>query len=69
MKGLAWILAGMLALAGCATVAPWQRDVLARPEMRLNQDAPSRSFEEHSVITIEQAVGGEGKSGGGCGCR
>jgi hypothetical protein len=53
---------------GCATVAPWERDVLALPAMELD-DSPCIRFERNAEVYREGAVGANGgKSGGGCGC-
>lgn len=57
-----------LAASGCATVQPWERDILALEEMALDDDACHR-FERNFEVYREGAVGANGgKSGGGCGC-
>ena len=65
------LAAAFLALlgCGCATVAPWEKARLTEPGMRFKQKNPGAFFVTHSVITVEQAEGGDGKAGGGCGCR
>lgn len=60
---LAWLC------QGCATVAPWEKAGLAEPFMQFKQLRPNQKFLIHSVITLEQAEGGSGRTGGGCGCR
>lgn len=66
---LLWI-AALLALAcGCATVSPWDKEELGKPCMEFGGDGAAQPFTAHALITNEQAVGGEGGSGGGCGCR
>ncbi len=55
--------------AGCASVQPWQKEELGKGYMKFKQEAPGRYFIEHTVITVEQAEGGDGHAGGGCGCR
>jgi len=58
----------LLLATGCATVAPWERDVLALPAMELD-DALCQRFERNAEVYREGAVGANGgKSGGGCGC-
>jgi len=52
----------LLGLAGCAQVQPWERDVLARPEMSLDNAALDAASKEASS-------GGRGFGGGGCGCN
>ena len=60
----------LLALgSGCALVQPWDKRVLAQPCMQFGDEAPAQAFTAHALITNEEAVGGEGGSGGGCGCR
>jgi hypothetical protein len=54
---------------GCATVKPWDKDVLAQPCMGFSSEAPAQPFMAHALITNEEAEGAEGGSGGGCGCR
>lgn len=58
-------------LASCADmgVKPWQRDVLAKPEMALNSDALTTSLDEHIYFSKEGSSGGRGFAGGGCGCN
>ena len=58
-----------ISLGGCASVKPWQKARLAEPHMQFKQTQRGQFFLDHTVITVEQAEGGNGKSGGGCGCR
>jgi len=55
--------------AGCATVAPWDKEELGKPPMRFAGEDPAQPFVAHALSTNEEAEGGEGGSGGGCGCR
>lgn len=65
----AWI-AGALLLTGCASpVAPWERGVLARPEMALDPDPLESSLRQHVFFSKEAIGGGYGVGGGGCGCN
>lgn len=72
---LGFVLAVLATLAsgGCAvskwTVRPHQRELLADRIMQLDADAQERSTEEHILANREGAVGGNGTSGGGCGCN
>lgn len=68
LRLLAALLAAV-ALHGCANVAPWERDQLARPEMALDADAATTALDEHIYFSKESASGGRGFSGGGCGCN
>lgn len=65
----AWLV--LLGAGGCAhvqPVAPWQKGVLARPEMRFGADRLEGMFAEHVYSSKEAASGGTGEAGGGCGC-
>ena len=61
-----------LALAGgCSNlgVQPWERDLLAKPEMQLISDPLDTALDHHIYFSKEAASGGEGFGGGGCGCN
>jgi Domain of unknown function (DUF4266) len=62
-----------LAAGGCAvskwTVRPHQRELLADRIMQLDAEGQERAAEEHILSNREGAVGGNGTSGGGCGCN
>ena len=57
------------ALAACARVEPWDRDVLARPEMQIVSDPIEAATDEHIYFSKEASSGGQGFGGGGCGCN
>lgn len=59
----------LLMLAGCAGVQPWERDVLARPEMSLDNAALDAALDDHIYFSKEASSGGRGFGGGGCGCN
>jgi len=66
--------AGLLAstlggLSGCAGVEPWDRDVLARPDMQIVSDPLETASDEHIYFSKEASSGGQGFGGGGCGCN
>ena len=56
-------------LAACATVEPYERDALARPDMALEDNPDLAPAEEHALAVREGASGGLGVGGGGCGCN
>ena len=60
-----------LALAACSGmgVKPWERDLLAKPEMEMTADALDLAFDEHIYFSKEASSGGQGFAGGGCGCN
>jgi uncharacterized protein DUF4266 len=57
--------------AGCAPVGVkiWERDILAKAEMRPDHDAVDRSVDDHIYFSKEASSGGRGFGGGGCGCN
>jgi hypothetical protein len=65
------LLAACFALQGCASVGvePWQRDVLARPEMSLDASPVDAAIDDHIYFSKEASSGGRGFGGGGCGCN
>ena len=65
------VLAAMISAsaAGCATVAPYERERLAKGDMQLERDPDSSSGEEHATAYREGSSGGGSTSGGGCGCN
>jgi hypothetical protein len=56
-------------LAGCAGVQPWERDVLARPDMQIVSDPLEAAVDDHIYFSKEASSGGQGFGGGGCGCN
>jgi hypothetical protein len=62
-------VAALWLVAACATVRPWDKETLSEPCMEFSGDGVAQPFVAHALITNEQTVGGEGGSGGGCGCR
>lgn len=58
--------------SGCTViqpVAPWQKGMLAKPEMTFDADRLEAAFNEHVYSSKEAASGGSGVGGGGCGCN
>lgn len=58
----------LLAVGGCSSVKPWQRELLAQPGMQL-QPSDDVSVEQHMLEAREASAGGFGGGGGGCGCN
>ena len=66
------LLAILLVLAtgaGCATVAPEHRAILADPTMQFDVDAKHEAGMRHAIDNREGSMGGSGVQGGGCGCN
>jgi hypothetical protein len=57
--------------AGCAAavVKPWDRDLLAQPEMRYDPNPMLNAVDEHVYFSKEGSTGGMDVDGGGCGCN
>ena len=64
-------LVGAALLSGCSSlgVKPWQRDVMARDEMRLDANALDAAIDDHLYFSKEASSGGRSFAGGGCGCN
>jgi hypothetical protein len=60
----------LLSLSGCSMnpVQPWQRDTLARPQMRPLHPVDT-AFDDHIYFSKEASSGGQSFAGGGCGCN
>jgi hypothetical protein len=65
------LIAAILLLEGCANlgVEPWERDLLAKPEMQLISDPIEVGLDDHIYFSKEASTGGAGTGGGGCGCN
>jgi hypothetical protein len=65
------LLSGMTLVSGCSSlgVKPWQRDVLAREEMRMDSNAVDAAIDDHMYFSKEASSGGRSFAGGGCGCN
>jgi hypothetical protein len=59
----------LLVAAGCAPVRPWEREVLARPEMAWDPDPLEAAHRGHVFYSKEASLPGGGAGGGGCGCN
>ena len=55
--------------AGCATVRPWDRDLLAQKKMSFVPNPMIQAVDEHVYFSKEGSTGGQEAGGGGCGCN
>ena len=67
MKSLIVVL--FVLSAGCATVKPQDRAVLADPIMQFEGEPRAGAQVRHAIDNREGSFGGSGVSGGGCGCN
>lgn len=60
-----------LTLSGCANlgVNPWERDLLAKPQMQLAAESTDMALDDHIYFSKEATSGGRSFAGGGCGCN
>jgi hypothetical protein len=66
-KKYAPLVLGVLLLAACAEVAPYERGRLAHPTMaRADAQSPARA---HVQAVHEGAIGGTPGASSGCGCN
>jgi hypothetical protein len=62
-------LVAVLGSVGCAHVAPYEREHLAKPNMDLKREELRGRFYAHVYDAREGAVGSSDSAGGGCGCN
>ncbi|MGH1536714.1 MAG: DUF4266 domain-containing protein [Gammaproteobacteria bacterium] len=56
-------------IVSCTSVSPWERGILAKPEMAWEPDPLMGQLQEHVYFSKEGSSGGYGAGGGGCGCN
>ncbi len=61
----------LAACAACTSIGPrpWEKDLMARPEMQLTAYPLQTAADEHVYFSKEASSGGRGFAGGGCGCN
>lgn len=67
--GRLMIALALLLSAGCATVQPWDRDLLAEKKMSFIPSPMLLAVDEHIYFSKEASTGGMDAGGGGCGCN
>lgn len=65
------LVALIAAASGCGLqpVQPWEKGDLAKPAMSFSADPLDDRFTQHIYNSKENASGGYGVGGGGCGCN
>jgi hypothetical protein len=74
IRKLAFAIASLIAAISCVSCTtigprPWEKDLMARPEMQLNPYPLQTAADEHVYFSKEASSGGRGFAGGGCGCN
>lgn len=64
-----FLLGVITILSGCSSVAPWERGVLAKPQMALDPHPLQSGVRLHNYGSREGGAGTNAEGGGGgCGC-
>lgn len=56
-------------LSGCATVKPWEREMLSEKPMLVDPNPIDSAYDDHIYFSLEGSSGGRSFGGGGCGCN
>lgn len=68
--GLALLaVTALTACSGLGKVQAWEKGQLAKPSMSFDSDPLDERFTLHIYSSKENASGGYGVGGGGCGCN
>ncbi len=63
------VLIGFMSSCSSLGVQPWERDLLAKPEMAVNSSPLDQAVDDHIYFSKEASSGGRSFAGGGCGCN
>jgi len=63
------ILLSICCLTACTTVQPWEKDLLAKPEMQFGSIYANSRIKYHTYKSKEAARGNAELASGGCGCN
>ncbi len=71
LKRVASVIAllGLLSSTGCVAIKPWERELLARPDMQWEDDSLLGAIKGHTYFSKEATFSSSGGGGGGCGCN
>lgn len=60
-----------LSSSACSSlgVKPWERDLMAKPDMSLGANGIDDALDDHIYFSKEASSGGRSFGGGGCGCN
>ena len=63
------LLGFTLSSGGCVAVKPWEKDLLARPDMAWDEDPRLATIKAHIGFSKEGSLPAGGGASGGCGCN
>lgn len=63
------LLGFTLSSSGCVAVKPWEKDLLARPDMAWDEDPRLATIKGHIGFSKEGSLPAGGGASGGCGCN
>lgn len=63
------LITALVSIAGCTRVRPYERELLAHPQMQAAPSPEVERSEEHVREVREGTAGATGNPGGGCGCN
>ncbi|MFN7954115.1 MAG: DUF4266 domain-containing protein [bacterium] len=69
LAALVVALASTAAACDAMKVHPWDRDLLAQPQMQFIVHPMVHAIDEHIYFSKEGSTGGSDVGGGGCGCN
>lgn len=58
-----------MASTGCVAIKPWEKDLLARPDMAWSEDPRYSTMKGHIGFSKEGSLPAGGGASGGCGCN
>ena len=65
---LLFVISCALQSACTPNISPWERGILAKPQMSFQSNALESSLRKHMQHSKEASTGGHSTGGGGCGC-
>ncbi len=69
LSATAALVATLSLATGCVAVKPWEKDLLARPDMAWNEDPRFSTIKSHIGFSKEGSLPAGGGASGGCGCN
>ena len=64
-----FLLGFVVSSTACVAVKPWEKDLLARPDMAWDDDARLATIQGHIGFSKEGSLPAGSGASGGCGCN